>query len=340
MTEEIMAELITPNHLIEEMTDEIHGDVNGIMAEVSKKLGIGSYESDGSYDSESGYGSPRSESRDFITMTDVEDNHGDEDAAIDIEHNVDLYFSQPEDLILTQSDPGTNAEHIVIEYQIVEAVKADDLEAFSKQVSEEPEIGEISTITENAEENWKNVSKSDVEKLVEYLKKNSPKPSEPMDNDMNQKSTDEKSEVAEKSEMSEYEMDISESEVISEEEMYEILYQNTTPDHHKYKPLLPDCKNGRACHDELCTSTCTRKKCKLQCNQVVRSWRRREQNKRNSSGFQKRNILHLQKLQKQKNQIKIELETNQKLNRKLKDEISLIKQKLSEIKQSKSVTIA
>ena len=140
------------------------------------------------------------------------------------------------------------------------------------------------------------------------------------------------------SELREYEMDVSDSDSASEEVLFEILYKNTTPDHHKYKPLLPDCdtKDGRACHDELCTSSCTNDKCKLQCHQVVRCWRRREQNKRNSTGFQKRNNLHMRALQKEKKQIKIDLEKNKKLNSNLKEEIRLLKLKLSEIAKSKS----
>ena len=59
---EIMPELLG------EITDE------SIMAEVSDKLNIGSYDGDGYESGESGYDSPRTESRDFITMTDVDDN--------------------------------------------------------------------------------------------------------------------------------------------------------------------------------------------------------------------------------------------------------------------------
>ena len=45
-------------------------------------------------------------------------------------------------------------------------------------------------------------------------------------------------------------------------------------------------------------------------------------------------------LQKQKKQIKIDLEKNKKLNNDLKDEIRLLKLKLSEISKSKSVSKA
>ena len=45
-------------------------------------------------------------------------------------------------------------------------------------------------------------------------------------------------------------------------------------------------------------------------------------------------------LQKQKKQIKIDLEKNKKLNNDLKDEIRLLKLKLSEITKSKSVSKA
>lgn len=69
------------SELLDEITDET------IMAEVSDKLTIGSCDGDGYESGESGYGSPRSESRDFITMTDVDDNHH---AA---EYNVDLFSS-------------------------------------------------------------------------------------------------------------------------------------------------------------------------------------------------------------------------------------------------------
>ena len=45
-------------------------------------------------------------------------------------------------------------------------------------------------------------------------------------------------------------------------------------------------------------------------------------------------------LQKEKKQIKIDLEKNKKLNGQLKNEIRLLKLKLSEIEKSKSVSIA
>ena len=45
-------------------------------------------------------------------------------------------------------------------------------------------------------------------------------------------------------------------------------------------------------------------------------------------------------LQKEKKQIKIDLEKNKKLNGQLKNEIRLLKMKLSEIEKSKSVSKA
>ena len=331
---------MTELELLDEIADET------IMAEVSDKLNIGSYDVHDS--GESGYGSPRSESRDFITMTDVDDN---DHAA---EHNVDLFFSQSEVSILTQ--PESNGQNI--EYHFIEEVKSipgqlvPSLEPLdSTEAPSTVTEFEIDDLDENAEAIWKNISKEEVEKLVNYLKENSPRPQEKVNYDAPSKTeTDikEKSEIGDwqrenyQSELSEYEMDVSESDSACEEVLLEILYKNTTPDHHKYKPLLPDCdkEDGRACHDQLCTSTCTNEKCKLQCHQVVRCWRRREQNKRNSTGFQKRNNLHMRALQKQKKQIKIDLEKNKKLNNDLKDEIRLLKLKLSEISKSKSVSKA
>ena len=330
--------------LLDEITDE------SIMAEVSDKLNIGSYDGDGYESGESGYDSPRTESRDFITMTDVDDNHH---AA---EHNVDLFFSQ---------SGSTN-----IEYHFLEEIKSVPGELVPsgpslgplKPSAEQPSTGtesEIDSIDESAEDNWKNISSEEIEKLVEYLKENAPIPMvsadtlpippekvnydtpPKTDSDIEKKSDarDWSKEIhqSELGENENYEMDISDS--ASEEVLFEVLYKNTTPDHHKYKPLLLECdkEDGRACHDELCTSTCTNKKCKLQCHQVVRCWRRREQNKRNSTGFQKRNNLHMKDLQKQKKQIKIDLEKNKKLNVQLKDEIRLLKLKLAEIEKSKSV---
>ena len=317
------------SELLDEITDET------IMAEVSDKLTIGSCDGDGYESGESGYGSPRSESRDFITMTDVDDNHN---AA---EHNVDLFFSQPKVSILTQPSDKPN-----IEYHFLEEVNTvpGPLESVA-QPSTVTE-SEIDAIDESAEANWKNISKEEVEKVVEYLKKNSPEqPVKDADDAPSKTDTDIETksdwqEEIHQSELREYEMDISDSDSASEEVLFELLYKNTTPDHHKYKPLLPDCDDGRACHDELCTSTCTNKKCKLQCHQVVRCWRRREQNKRNSTGFQKRNNLHMKALQKEKKQIKIDLEKNKKLNGQLKNEIRLLKLKLSEIENSKSVSKA
>lgn len=231
---------------------------------------------------------------------------------------------------------GTN-----IEYHFLEEVNSVPVEQPST-VTE----SEIDAIDESAEANWKNISKEEVEKVVEYLKKNSPEqPVKDADDAPSKTDTDIETksdwqEEIHQSELREYEMDISDSDSASEEVLFELLYKNTTPDHHKYKPLLPECDDGRACHDELCTSTCTNKKCKLQCHQVVRCWRRREQNKRNSTGFQKRNNLHMKALQKEKKQIKIDLEKNKKLNGQLKNEIRLLKLKLSEIEKSKSVSIA
>ena len=331
---------MTELELLDEIADET------IMAEVSDKLNIGSYDVHDS--GESGYGSPRSESSDFITMTDVYNN---DHAA---EHNVDLFFSQSEVSILTQ--PESNGQNI--EYHFIEEVKSipgqlgPSLEPLdSTEAPSTVTEFEIDDLDENAEAIWKNISKEEVEKLVNYLKENSPRPQEKVNYDAPSKTeTDikEKSEIGDwqrenyQSELSEYEMDVSESDSACEEVLFEILYKNTTPDHHKYKPLLPDCdkEDGRACHDQLCTSTCTNEKCKLQCHQVVRCWRRREQNKRNSTGFQKRNNLHMRALQKQKKQIKIDLEKNKKLNNDLKDEIRLLKLKLSEISKSKSVSKA
>ena len=330
-----MTEIMTELHVLDEIADET------IMAEVSDKLDIGSYDGDDS--GESGYGSPRSESRDFITMTDVDDNH---------QHNVDLFFSQSEVSILTQ--PESNEQNL--EYHFLEEVKTvpgqlvPSLES-QNSIEVPSTASEIDDLDENAEANWKNISKEEIEKLVEYLTENSPRPPEKVNHDAPSKTeTDikEKSETGDwqsenyQSELREYEMDVSDSDSACEEVLFEILYKNTTPDHHKYKPLLPDCdtKDGRACHDELCTSTCTNEKCKLQCHQVVRCWRRREQNKKNSTGFQKRNNLHMRALQKEKKQIKIDLEKNKKLNRNLKEEIRLIKLKLSEIAKSKSVSKA
>ena len=318
---EIMTELL-------DVTDET------IMAEVSDKLNIGSYDGDGYESGESGYGSPRSESRDFITMTDVDDKHN---AA---EHNVDLFFSQSKVSILTQPESnGTN-----IEYHFLEAEKSVPGPLESVEQPSTVTESEIDAIDESAEANWKNISKEEVENVVEYLKKNSPeKPVKDADEVPSKTDTGietKSEEEIHQSEIREYKMDISDSDSASEEVLFEVLYKNTTPDHHKYKPLLPDCDDGRACHDELCTSTCTNKKCKSQCHQVVRSWRRREQNKRNSTGFQKRNNLHMKALQKEKKQIKIDLEKNKKLNGQLKNEIRLLKLKLSEIEKSKSVSKA
>ena len=351
MTTEIMPQFI------EDMTDE------KIMEDVSHKLGISSYDDDdflGDDSGESGYGSPRRDSRD---LTDVDEHH---DISIDTEQNVDLFFTQPEDLAMVYPN---------IEYHFMEEVDSDDvfetpieqdlvpmvIESQVAKISEISEISAISTIAENAEDNWKNVPKSEVEKVVDYLLTDAPEkfPIQKITDDFLSETDSEVSEKSDESEgsnettnqteLSKDKKDMSDyekmewiypviGETASEEETFEILYRNTTPDHHKYKPLFTECdhENGRACHDQLCTSSCKNKKCKLKCHQVVRCWRRREQNKRNSTGFQKRNNLHVKTLQKQKKELKLDLEQNKKLNRKLKDDISLLKKQLMEIKNSKT----
>ena len=108
---------------------------------------------------------------------------------------------------------------------------------------------------------------------------------------------------------------------IRENEMFDILYCNTTPDFHTHKQLFIECNRVNQGHTEV-MKTCE------DCASEVKRWRRRRQNMKNSARFKRSLKMGVESLEMKRNRLQ---QTNIRLkseNFALKRQREILRQKL------------
>ena len=110
--------------------------------------------------------------------------------------------------------------------------------------------------------------------------------------------------------------DLLEEKTLEEDELLNILEDNTTPDHHNYSQLMTDCD----CNSKNCLKS-------------VKTWRRKRQNRRNYKNFIKSHEKQVIKLEDQKHRLIYNNGVLRKKNAILRAELefckNILKEKLS-----------